>query len=98
MLINNPFKELNDQQKLAQELVLAGKSVFLTGAAGTGKSFLLKHLIGLLQEKYGGEQVGITSTTGTGAIIIRGNTVHSYLGIGVIGHLPAKVLLNRILS
>ncbi|CAG8752497.1 34006_t:CDS:2, partial [Racocetra persica] len=84
-------KELNEQQKSAQELVLAGKSVFLTGAAGTGKSFLLKHLIRLLQEKYSGEQIGITSTTGTGAIIIGGNTIHSYLGIGVIGHLPAKI-------
>ncbi|CAG8527013.1 12631_t:CDS:2 [Racocetra persica] len=89
--INNPFKELNKQQKSAQELVLAGKSIFLTGAAGTGKSFLLKHLIRLLQEKYSGEQIGITSTTGTGAIIIGGNTIHSYLGIGVIGHLPAKI-------
>ncbi|CAG8837999.1 19718_t:CDS:2, partial [Racocetra persica] len=62
--------------------------------AGTGKSFLLNHLIGLLQEKYGGEQVGITSTTGTGAIIIRGNTIHSYLGIGISmleGELFAKL-------
>jgi ATP-dependent DNA helicase PIF1 len=90
--------KLNDQQKLAQELVLVGQSIFLTGAAGTGKSFLLNRLIKILREKYGGEQVGITSTTGTGAIIIGGNTIHSFLGIGVIGHLEIAVLLTRILS
>ena len=91
-------KKLNPQQQLVQQLVETGKSIFLTGAAGTGKSFLLRYLIKILQEKHGGHRVGITSTTGTGTLIIGGSTIHSYLGIGVFGHLDQKVLLTRISS
>lgn len=35
---------LSDEQQRVIDLVLEGKSVFVTGAAGTGKSFLLKKL------------------------------------------------------
>ena len=52
--------------------------------AGTGKSFLLKHLIKLLSEEYG-EELVITSYTGRTAINIRGKTLHSFAGIGVVG-------------
>ncbi|CAG8611845.1 7370_t:CDS:2 [Ambispora leptoticha] len=85
-------KELNQEQKQVEKLVLDGKSIFLTGSAGTGKSFLLRHLIKLLQKKHGVDKVGITSTTGTGALIIGGKTFHSYLGIGIVGHLDEETL------
>lgn len=35
---------LGDEQQYVIDLVLQGKSVFVTGAAGTGKSFLLTKL------------------------------------------------------
>ncbi|CAN0226946.1 unnamed protein product, partial [Ectocarpus sp. 8 AP-2014] len=35
---------LCEEQRHVIDLVLKGKSVFFTGAAGTGKSFLLKKL------------------------------------------------------
>lgn len=94
---NNLELELNQEQKLVLQLVLQGQSIFLTGSAGTGKSFLLKKIIAELQKKYGGEEVGVTSTTGTGAIIIGGNTLHSFLGIGMINSSNRQFLLKRIL-
>ncbi|MCE8162947.1 MAG: AAA family ATPase [Candidatus Moeniiplasma glomeromycotorum] len=90
--------KLNEEQNLVCKLVLEGKSIFLTGSAGTGKSFLLKKIIADLQAKYGGEQIGITSTTGTGAIIIGGATLHSYLGIGIASNSDKSFLLRRILA
>jgi energy-coupling factor transporter ATP-binding protein EcfA2 len=87
--------KLNKEQELVEKLVLEGQNVFLTGGAGTGKSFLLRHLIKLLQEKHGAERVGVTSTTGIGAIIIKGTTIHSFLRLGMISHLPEEILLRK---
>src|SRR6266498_2919887 len=95
---DNSESKLNPEQELVRQLVLQGKSIFLTGSAGTGKSFLLKTIIADLQKKYGGEQVGITSTTGTGAIIIGGATIHSYLGMGMVNSSNRNFLLRRILA
>jgi len=95
-VIEEDESDLNEEQKLAKELVIQGKSIFITGSAGTGKSYLMKKIVAALWKKYGGEQVGITSTTGTGAVIINGSTIHSYLGIGVIGHLEKEVILTKI--
>ena len=40
------FQDLNDEQRLVADAVLRdGLSVFITGSAGTGKSFLLQFLI-----------------------------------------------------
>src|SRR5436305_13354346 len=94
---NNSELEPNQEQNLVLQLVIQGQSIFLTGSAGTGKSFLLKKIIAELQKKYGGEQVGITSTTGTGAIIIGGATLHSYLGVGMVNSSNRNFLLRRIL-
>ncbi|CAG8653065.1 9740_t:CDS:2, partial [Ambispora gerdemannii] len=56
------------------------------GEAGTGKSFLLKYLIGLLRDEYE-EELFITSYTGRTAINIHGQTLHSFAGIGATGEL-----------
>ncbi|CAG8551823.1 879_t:CDS:2, partial [Cetraspora pellucida] len=90
--------ELNSEQKLIQELVLKGESICFTGSAGTGKSFLLRHLITFLQKKYGPNKVGITSLTGTGASIIGGTTLASYFGLKSDSHLDADTLFKRIIS
>ena len=36
---------LDEQQQKAVNIVLKGKNVFLTGGGGTGKSFVLEHII-----------------------------------------------------
>ena len=88
--------ELNSEQKLIKKLVLKGESVFFTGSAGTGKSFLLKEIITALQKKYGKSKVGITSTTGTGADIIGGTTLASFFGLKTDSHLDKDIIFERI--
>ncbi|CAJ0746969.1 21002_t:CDS:2 [Entrophospora sp. SA101] len=56
------IKELNEKQKIVCQLALTGQNVCFLGEAGTGKSFLLKHLIKLLSEEYE-EELVITSYT-----------------------------------
>ena len=62
---------------LAKALI-SGKSLFITGAAGTGKSTLLRELKKKLKTK-----LVLTSTTGVSAINIGGCTIHSFSGIGI---------------
>lgn len=72
---------MNQEQKRAFDLVISGKNVFITGSAGTGKSFT----IDAIREWYKAANIpfGITSSTGISAINIKGKTLHSYLGIGL---------------
>ena len=59
-----PKSALTDEQQAVAERVLAGENVFLTGPAGTGKSFLFKYLLQELRHKYGPTSVAITAPTG----------------------------------
>ena len=74
------------KQRLAQEIILAGESVFLTGAAGSGKTYLLNQCIKLA--KAGGKHVSVTATTGLAATHLGGTTIHSWSGIGIHDALP----------
>ena len=69
---------LNTNQENAYQIICSGFSVFITGGGGVGKSALLNYYI----KKQNKKCLGITSTTGTSAILINGTTLHSYLGIG----------------
>jgi ATP-dependent DNA helicase PIF1 len=98
----SPGGGLNEQQQHALELALSGHSIFLTGGAGTGKSFTLKRIIKALQGRYGEESVMITASTGIAACHIGGTTVHSFAGVGLakekLSELEAKVKKNRTCS
>lgn len=73
-------------QSKALAIMLSGESVFLTGPAGTGKTFVLREFIRLARAS--GKHVAITATTGIAATHLGGSTVHSWSGIGVHGELP----------
>jgi len=60
------------------EKIEAGKNLFLTGPAGTGKSTLIR----ALKDHYGWK-LALTSTTGISALNIGGGTIHSFSGIGI---------------
>lgn len=69
-----------------EELVTAlneGRNIFLTGAGGTGKSFLLKGLL----NKYPNQFV-VTSSTGISASLLLDGamTIHSFSGINVCSY------------
>lgn len=72
---------MNEQQEHACSLVQQGKNIFVTGGAGTGKTFFIKHLVERLRGS--GKKVGVTSMTANSALLINGTTLHSYLGFGI---------------
>lgn len=55
------------------------QNVFITGPGGTGKSAIIKYLANKFETRI----IGITAMTGTAAVLINGQTLHSYLGIGL---------------
>lgn len=69
------------QQSTALALLKAGKNVFLTGSAGTGKTHLLETYIHYLHRRR--VSVAITASTGIAATHLRGTTVHAWAGIGL---------------
>lgn len=83
-------------QDRAFEILQSGENVFLTGSAGTGKSFLLNKFISYLKDKE--INVGITASTGIASTHIMGTTIHSWSGIGIskdINDPYVKRFLNR---
>lgn len=68
--------KLNESQLRVLNAVKGGQSVFITGSGGTGKSFLLKRIIGLLPPK----NTFVTASTGVAACQIGGMTLHSFAG------------------
>jgi ATP-dependent DNA helicase PIF1 len=72
--------KLSEKQNIAYDLMVKGKSIFLTGAAGTGKSAALKMFINVYKST---KIMGVTSTTGISALLFGGVTIHSFLGIGL---------------
>lgn len=75
--------ELNEEQQRAVQHVLDGHNAFITGSAGTGKTFLMRYVIQELVQKHGETAVAVTATTGIAAIAVGGQTVHSFAGIGL---------------
>ena len=78
------------KQALALEIILSGENVFLTGAAGSGKTFTLNQFIKLA--KNSGKKVSVTATTGLAATHLGGNTIHAWSGIGIYDYLSRKFL------
>jgi ATP-dependent DNA helicase PIF1 len=88
--------QLTDEQRKAYDLVEQGKSIFLTGPGGTGKSFLLKAMYEMLPERVG-KHVAVTAMTGCAALLIGrfAKTLHSWAGIG-LGTESVGVLTKKI--
>ncbi len=81
---------LSPKQKEAIYKIEDGDNVFITGSAGTGKSFLLQYL----KRNYLTSGLHITASTGIAAINVGGQTIHSWSGIG-LGNLPAEQLIKN---
>lgn len=68
-------------QEEALKILKDGNNVFLTGAAGAGKTFVLNEFIG--HAKINGKDVEVTASTGIAATHLQGMTLHSWSGIGI---------------
>ncbi|KAJ7410106.1 ATP-dependent DNA helicase PIF1 [Willisornis vidua] len=73
-----PPARLSAEQEAVLDAVRSGKSIFFTGCAGTGKSFLLKRIVGSLPPNI----TYATASTGVAACHIGGTTLHAFAGIG----------------
>lgn len=79
-------------QEEALAIMNTGKSVLLTGAAGTGKTYTLNKYIRYIRGT--GKSVAVTATTGLAATHLGGTTIHSWAGIGVHDELPNDHVLR----
>lgn len=73
--------DMNSKQTEAITRVQSGENIFLTGPAGTGKSYTLHKIIEWAKES--NIDIGITASTGQSAYLLKGRTIHSFLGIGL---------------
>ena len=81
-------------QQQAAKILKQGNNVYLTGPAGSGKTFLLNSFIKYLYKNNIG--VAITASTGIAATHLGGITIHSWAGIGINDDLN-KAQLNKLL-
>lgn len=77
-------------QSEALAILKTGANVFLTGAAGSGKTHVLREYIRFLKEQQ--IPAGITASTGIAATHMGGITIHSFAGIGINDTLTASDL------
>lgn len=69
-------------QDEALKIMLSGKNVFLTGSAGSGKSWLTNLFVQSIKQQ---KQVATTASTGIAATQFpNGRTVHSWSGTGIL--------------
>lgn len=68
-------------QTTALSILKLGHSTFLTGAAGAGKSYVLREYITYLRKH--GIKYAVTASTGIASTHINGTTIHAWSGIGI---------------
>ncbi len=83
-------------QDEALSLLKMGHHAFLTGAPGSGKTFLLNKYIAYMRKN--GKRVAVTATTGIAATHMNGVTLHSWSGLGIresISDAEIRTLLKK---
>ena len=68
-------------QKEALEILKAGHNAFITGAAGSGKTYLLNSYIDFLRKNE--IYAAVTASTGIAATHLGGMTIHAWSGMGI---------------
>lgn len=69
------------KQKTALEALKMGHNIFLTGQAGSGKTYLLNQYVDFLKSKK--IPVAVTASTGIAATHMNGITIHSWCGMAI---------------
>jgi ATP-dependent DNA helicase PIF1 len=80
-------------QTEALAILESGQSVLLTGAAGTGKTYLMNEFIRRAKRRH--KHIAVTATTGLAATHLNGATIHAWSGIGVHDELP-KLFFQKV--
>jgi ATP-dependent exoDNAse (exonuclease V) alpha subunit len=71
--------QLNPDQQRALDILKGKGNVFVTGGAGSGKSYLIRHFL----REYG-SAIPVLASTGAAAILVGGRTYHSFFGLGIM--------------
>jgi len=82
---------MNKEQQTFVKLAYQGHNVFLTGAGGTGKSYIIQHLV----DKYKAvnKNYALTSMTGCAALLLgRATTLHSWACVGLAKDSAARLI------
>ena len=82
--------ELTIDQSKALNMVMKGKNTLILGEAGTGKTFLLKHIVNELSNL--GKNVVVCAPTGMASLNIDGITIHRAFGF------RSEVQINTVRS
>ena len=80
------------RQSSALDILKTGQNVFLTGSAGSGKTYTLNQYIDYLRARR--VPVAVTASTGIAATHMNGTTIHSWSGIGIKDELSHRDLTN----
>lgn len=87
--------DFSDDQKAAWTLLQGKENVFLTGEAGSGKSFVIREFMKNKDPK----KFPVLASTGAAAVLVGGRTFHSFMGLGImeggIDATVAKALQDR---
>ena len=88
------MKTLTKSQEEALAALNGDSNVFLTGPAGTGKSFLVNYYIAKHNPK-----IPVVCSTGAAAVLVGGRTFHSFFGLGTLQdsheYILAQALANE---
>ena len=80
------------RQSTALDILKTGHNVFLTGSAGSGKTYTLNQFIHYLRARR--VAVAVTASTGIAATHMNGTTIHSWSGIGIKDEITERDLKN----
>lgn len=71
---------LSKEQAYALDMCESGENIFLTGGAGSGKSYVIREFMKNKDDK----QMPILASTGAAAVLLGGRTFHSFFGLGIL--------------
>lgn len=84
---------LSPGQQNAHEKFINGDNIFLSGEAGAGKSYLIKHFQTYAISQ--GKNIQVTAMTGCAALLLeKAKTLHSWAGIGIGNGTISKIISN----
>jgi ATP-dependent DNA helicase PIF1 len=86
------MESFSPEQKTVFQAFQDGHSLFMTGAGGCGKSYLIRHMVNYAHEH--NKSIAVCAMTGCASIVLNCNatTLHSWAGIGIAEEENIKIV------